>query len=148
MLPVMLLVSALTRRALIVSTAAAPAVMMSPIAHASGWQVLNADGREVKMEQKEQRELVDEMKKIISVEEEEEAQLQRMKTAERNRWALLTNRESPEKLKRVEKEESDAVEADKQELAFVRAEYKEGREMLRKQRQRVDDDRAALLGLR
>lgn len=154
MLPVaLLIVSSLsppvvTRRGLIASAAAAPFLMQHPIAHAASWQALKADGKEVKMEQREERELIDEMRKIVRVEEEEEAQLQRIRDAQRNRLALVTNRESPAKLAFTLKEESNEVEADKQELAFVRAEYKEVDRDLQKQRQRVDDDRAALLGLR
>ena len=86
------------------------------------------------------------MRKISRIEEVEEKQLERTRRAQRNYLGLAANPESPEKLALTLKEESSAIEADKQELVFVRSEYKEGLERLRKQRQRVDGDRAALIG--
>ena len=93
----------------------------------------------------EMRELLEEMRKIKLAEEMEEAQLQRLRAAQKNPLALATNKESPKKLRREDLEETKSIEADENELAFVRSEYTEGLAKLRAQKTLVAKDREEVL---
>lgn len=105
-----------------------------------------ADAKEQRLEKLEEKELIYELKQIVKVEELEEKQLKMLRAAEENPFTRATNRESAEKLSVTLKEESSAVEADKQELVFVREEFAEGLVRLKETKERVKADRAALLG--
>ena len=59
--------------------------------------------------------------------------------------ALATNIESPKKLRREDLEETKSIEADENELAFVRNEYTEGLARLRAQKDVVAKDQKEVL---
>lgn len=136
-----------TRRALLASSAAS--LLWRPPAHAASDKntvsTLKAAAREERIEKGEERELLEEMRKIKLAEEMEEAQLQRLRAAQKNPLALATNKESPKKLRREDLEETKSIEADENELAFVRSEYTEGLAKLRAQKTLVAKDREEVL---
>ena len=149
---VLLLMSAfspptVTRRELVASAAATPLLLWGQSSNAAtiSRAALKAESRVEKMEELEERELMEEMRKIKRTEEMEEAQIRRIRAAQKNSLAVATNAESPEKLALQLEEEKKAVEADEKELEFVRAEYEEGMERLRAQKQLVANDRSELV---
>ena len=160
----MLLVSAfsppkVTRRALVTSVAASPLLMWSPSANAASisstvlplsrqpalWHEERIDSHEERIEKREEQELLKEMRSIRKVEEMEEAQLRRIRAAQKNPLALATNTESPGKLQMRLEDERKAVVADEHELAFVKDEYKEGMVQLQAQKKVVAKERLAMV---
>ena len=138
---------AATRRALLASSAASLLWRLPADATSDNNAVstLKAAAREERIEKGEERELLEEMRKIKLAEEMEEAQLQRLRAAQKNPLALATNIESPKKLRREDLEETKSIEADENELAFVRNEYTEGLARLRAQKDVVAKDQKEVL---
>ena len=138
---------AATRRALLASSAASLLWRLPADATSdkNAVSTLKAAAREERIEKGEERELLEEMRKIKLAEEMEEAQLQRLRAAQKNPLALATNIESPKKLRREDLEETKSIEADENELAFVRNEYTEGLARLRAQKDVVAKDQKEVL---
>tara|TARA_B100000768_G_C11020398_1_gene265856 strand:- start:81 stop:590 length:510 start_codon:yes stop_codon:yes gene_type:complete len=138
---------AATRRALLASSAASLLWRLPADATSdkNAVSTLKAAAREERIEKGEERELLEEMRKIKLAEEMEEAQLERLRAAQKNPLALATNIESPKKLRREDLEETKSIEADENELAFVRNEYTEGLAKLRAQKDVVAKDQKEVL---
>ena len=138
---------AATRRALLASSAASLLWRLPADATSdkNAVSTLKAAAREERIEKGEERELLEEMRKIKLAEEMEEAQLQRLRAAQKNPLALATNIESPKKLRREDLEETKSIEAAENELAFVRNEYTEGLAKLRAQKDVVAKDQKEVL---
>lgn len=134
--------TAVTRRAVLATSAAVSPLLAwhlsaSAADAASVASTLRAASRESKIDERKERELLDEMRKIKRAEEMEAAELRRLSAAQENRLALATNVESPERLAEEMSEDRKALEADEREIAFIREEYKEGMAKLRKERSEV-----------
>ena len=138
----------ITRRALVASAAASPLSACFSANAAPSLSTLKADSREERIEMQEERELLEEMRKLAKKEEIEAAELQQIRAAQKDRLALATNIESPDKLQMRLEEERKTLEADEKELAFVREEYVEGISKLRAQMALVANERAAVISTR
>ena len=136
-----------TRRALL-ATSATSLLWRLPANAASDISTLKAAAREERIEKAEELELLDEMRKIKLAEEMEAAQLERLRAVQKNPLARATNVESPKKLRREDLEETKSIEADENELAFVRKEYTEGLAKLRAQKTVVAKDQKEVLRTR
>jgi len=131
----------------LLATSATSLLWRLPANAASDISTLKAAAREERIEKAEELELLDEMRKIKLAEEMEAAQLERLRAVQKNPLARATNIESPKKLRREDLEEK-SIEADENELAFVRKEYTEGLAKLRAQKTVVAKDQKEVLRTR